>query len=320
MMILGGRKHKNELGEDVSYRHYKAEVLKHFAELVELSEVEVEWEDQLPDESHDLTLEHVRLRKQYNAVDALHRYKSVLNKGLIGLLERHDASFSRKRGREWEIASDPTYPESGIDEDMRWSIPSQEQLDALKNSTIPEAKETDIPDAPPSKRQRRREVTVSFHDNVYVCTDADVDVLRKTPLPLPKDTFEPATVKPGPSILRTTPLESYPGPKRSHTIVSLHANDGNLGRSMASYSRRHKRYTPGRWAKSGDQEIVDTSGWTIKDDVQYVLNMFELQAEAAAMDNEPRPKPKMYHNGVEGTLMFMGNDCFWTRSPADKPT
>jgi hypothetical protein len=317
MITIGGRKHKNELGEDVSYRHYKAEVLKHVPEVVRLSEMELEWEYQQPVESHDLTLEHVRLRKQYNAMDALHRYRGVLSKGLIGFLEKHDAFFSRKRGREWEIASDPLYPENGIDEDMRWCTPSQEQLKALKNSTIPEAKETDVPGAPPPKRQRRREgAAVSFHDDVYICTDADVDILRKSPSTLSQNSLEPAAAKPGPSICHTTPLEYHPGPKRSHTIVPLHAKDGNPGRSMANYNRRHKRYTPGRWAKSGGQDIVDTSGWT-KHDMRYIAEMFGLQEEAAAMDDKPRPEPKMYHNGVEGTLMFMGDSCFWM--PVDNP-
>jgi len=296
---LGGKKGRNANGTDVSYRHCKRNLVNLINEIEDLSELELAWEAKQPPENNDVYVEHIRLRKQYSATAALHWYKDTEHIGFIGRVEEDCEIFSRRRGRRWAIASDPDFPDrDGHEQDLAWKSLKKIQHKLLNESDIPKIQRTDVAEQLPKRKRRREGASVSWNEDIYVRTDADVDVLRKAWCSLSEEFLEPSPKRPKMSVLRTTPLdverELIPAtpvamdsnPIRPHYVIPLSRNGPPRDVIRSSMCRRNRRrYVKGQWAVSEGSEIIDTSGYRKNFDV-HVANMEQLQIEAVKLDRE----------------------------------
>ncbi|KAH6878741.1 hypothetical protein BKA58DRAFT_377909 [Alternaria rosae] len=287
---------KNADGTDVSYRHCKRNLVNLVNELEDLSKMELAWEAKQSLESNDFYVEHVRLRKQHSATAALHWYKDTQDYGFIGRVEEDCEIFSRRRGRRWTIVCDPEFPDrDGHEQDLGWKSLTKAQHKLLKGSDIPKPVRTDVAEQLPRRKRRREDAGVSWNENVYVRTDADVDVLRKASCPISEE-LSSSPKKPKMSILRTTPLEivlepifATPivlNPIHPHYVIPLSRNGPPRDVTKSSMARKRRRsYKRGQWAVPEGSEIIDTSGYRKNFEV-HVANMEQLQIEAAKMDRE----------------------------------
>ena len=295
---LGGKKGRNANGTDVSYRHCKRNLVNLINEIEDLSEMELAWEAKQPPEDNDVYVEHIRLRKQYSATAALHWYKDTEHNGFIGRVEEDCEIFSRRRGRRWTIASDPDFPDrDGHEQDLGWKSLKKIQHKLLNESDIPKVQRTDVAEQLPTRKRRREGASVSWNEDVYVRTDADVDVLRKASCSLSEEFLEPSPKRPRMGVLRTTPLEvtrelipaapvaNGSNPIRPHYVIPLSRNGPPRDITRSSMCRHRRRYAKGQWAVPEGSEIIDTSGYRKNFDV-HVANMEQLQIEAAKMDRE----------------------------------
>jgi hypothetical protein len=299
MMVAGGPQkgqpvRRNADGTDVSYRHHKTMLLNLVIELRLLSKMEQQWEAKQSLANTTLVFERNRVRKQWSATGALKQYKDIADDGFFGRLEKDSAMFHRKRGRDWEIVADPGYPDyppdiGDVKENRRFKDLTTEQTDFILKSEIPQPQETDVPDLPPRRKRRRAGAGVTFNPDVYVRTDADVDVLRKQHTSLSEGFLEdkPAPRKPGPSILRTAALKIDPTPPRPHNVIPLNGDGRPRGPNEGHMYRLSRGYKLGKWATSQGMEKINTSGY--RRDMQTHLDYGEkLQQEAAIMDNEEK--------------------------------
>ncbi|KAI4708901.1 hypothetical protein J4E89_006303 [Alternaria sp. Ai002NY15] len=295
---LGGKKGKNVNGTDVSYRHCKRNLVNLVDEIEDLSEMELAWEAKQSPENNDVYVQHVRLRKQYSATAALHWYKDTENNGFIGRVEEDCEFFSQRRGRRWTIASDPDFPDrDGLEHDLGWKSLKKIQHKLLNESDIPKVQRTDVAEQLPRRKRRREGASVSWNENVYVRTDADVDVLRKASCSLTEEFLEPSPKRPKMGVLRTSPLEvaqelipatpiaNGSNPIRPHYVIPLSRNGPPRDVTRSSMCRHRRRYVKGQWAVPEGSEIIDTSGYRKNFDV-HVANMEQLQIEAVKLDRE----------------------------------
>ncbi|KAI4921478.1 hypothetical protein J4E85_008823 [Alternaria conjuncta] len=295
---LGGKKGKNVNGTDVSYRHCKRNLVNLINEIEDLSEMELAWEAKQPPENNDVYMQHVRLRKQYSATAALHWYKDTEHNGFIGRVEEDCEFFSQRRGRRWTIASDPDFPDrDGHEQDLGWKSLKKIQHKLLNDSDIPKVQRTDVAEQLPRRKRRREGASVSWNEDVYVRTEADVDMLRKASCSLSEEFLEPSPKRPRMGVLRTTPLEvtrelipaapvaNGSNPIRPHYVIPLSRNGPPRDVTRSSMCRHRRRYVKGQWAVPEGSEIIDTSGYRKNFDV-HVANMEQLQIEAAKMDRE----------------------------------
>ncbi|KAL1795020.1 hypothetical protein ACET3X_006836 [Alternaria dauci] len=312
-------------GTNVSYRHRKRQLVHLITELEALSEMETAWEAKQLPENSDIYNEQVRLRKQYSTTAALHWYEDTMDNGFLGRIEDDCNYKCRKVGRHWEVAFEADFPDSEntgdgpIEEKKRkalerhtknfkWETLTKDQRKYIEGSKISKVrkkdkkrktKKSDDASLQPTRKRRREDASVSFNEDVYVRTDADVDVLRKAASSLSEEFLEePASKKPRTGILRTTrlerpeeynttiPFDSDSKPKRPHHVIPLNGKDGPMRDVTKSRMRRKRRdYYRGQWAVPQGSELVDTSGCSR--DFRHREAIVEgLRKEAARMDDE----------------------------------
>jgi hypothetical protein len=304
---VGGKKGRqprwrDRYGRDISYRHCKRNLINLVNELEDLAEMEVVWEENQSPENNDVYVGHVRLRKQYSATAALHWYKDTEDNGFIGRIEEDCELFGRRRGRRWTITCDPDFPDrGGREQELGWKSLMRTQHQLLNASKIPKTLRTDVAEQLPRRKRRREGAGVSWNEDAYVRTYADVDVLLKAACSLSEDFLEPSPKRPNLSILRTTPLAidqehiaidavaNYSKPMSSHHVIPLSRKDGPpRDVTQSSMARRKRRlYTRGQWAVPEGSGIIDTSGCYKGFDFHRAY-MEDLQIEAVRMDKEDR--------------------------------
>jgi hypothetical protein len=190
-------------------------------------------------------IEKTELRTS-SATFALAYYRQAIERGDFLQVEKAAQKSVRKRGREWEIAADPDYPEDEGDDAPAIFTTTTEQRKFIKASKLPSARVADAAkteEAPPRKR-RRIDGNVRFKDEVTVRAEADVDVLRKmnwsasrtSPTPTADDESQPT------SRIASIPLKSTPS------------------RPQTLFRWKGKFYSPGEWAKPIGLSSVNTSG------------------------------------------------------------
>ncbi|KAG9188547.1 hypothetical protein G6011_02470 [Alternaria panax] len=257
--------------------------------------MEVAWEAKQLPENSNVYVEQVRLRRQYSATAALHWYNDTMDNGFIGRIEDHSEYISRKFGRLWEIASEPEFPDSEGIENRKY----------IKSTKIPRVHKTrkttkfDAADLQPVRKRRREDVSVSFNEDVYVRTDADVDVLRKAASSLSEEFLEePASKKPRMSILctarlkrskvsnLTAPLNSDSKPTRPHHVIPLNRKDGPArDKAKSRMNRRKPGYCRGQWAVTESGEFINTNGYYRESEL-HEANVESLQEKAVRMDDK----------------------------------
>jgi hypothetical protein len=240
-------------------------------EFEELRELEQTWELKQPPEDKNAPHCSKKDRMQYSATNALALYKGAIAQGTFTKLEAVSSTCGRKRGIDWEVSTDPKYP----DGEHEWPVAtgfhaSEEQRKFIESSNVPaddeDKTETEGKDVPERKR-RRVDTNVTFNLVSYVMFGADVDELRYAIRQLPAigpESEDPCASPPGSqeTLPETRPLDSYCSPNRTYFHMPL-SKLGTLGRCPSSFHRESKRadkYFPGIWAAVMGRELVDTSG------------------------------------------------------------
>jgi hypothetical protein len=284
-------------GTDISYRHKKRNLLNLVTELETLSGMEVSWEEKQLLENSNVHIEHVQLRKQYGATAALYWYEDTMDNGFIGRIEDDCEFFSRGRGGCWTVANDPEYPDrDGYEGQLKWKNLTKAQKKHFKRSRVPLPRKSDTADLQPTRKRRREGASISFNEDVYVRTDANVDVLRKASSGLSEEFLEePAAKKPRMSVLRAaplnvdtepTPLKIDPKPTCPHHVIPLSRKDGPpRDVTKGGMCRNKLNYRHGQWAVPKGSELIDTSGAHRKFSFHEAI-VGKLQNEAATMDNK----------------------------------
>jgi hypothetical protein len=145
LLAVGGKKHKNANGTDVSWRHHMALVSNLISGLRSLSKMEQKWEARQSLANTTILFEWVRLRKQWSATSILQQYKDGVGIRFKGRLETDAEIFSRNRGRDWEVVADPAYPDyppeiEDVKEGERFANLTDGQRNFIINSSVPQPK------------------------------------------------------------------------------------------------------------------------------------------------------------------------------------
>jgi hypothetical protein len=118
------------------------------------------------------------------ATTVLNHYYQLLRTGKLNHLVAFEVYFARIRGREWVISLDPKYPEDSSDRAHDYShyyLKTPEQRAFIKASTVPLAEQKEYSQT--SRRKGRRAgAKVTFAPEIFVRSEADIDVLRKQAL------------------------------------------------------------------------------------------------------------------------------------------
>jgi hypothetical protein len=260
-------------GNNFSFRSAKTRLHNLVIELEALSVLEQSWEMEHPINTIMGYYSPKRIRIQYSATNALALYKSAVEQGTFEKMQESCALFMRKRGRDWEVATSSDYPASDIEDEEdgpKGFKANLKQRQFINRSQIPaveaQGAKAEV-DAAPDRKRRRTDAVLSFNQDTYIRTEANVDVLRRAASHLDAETLDDdfvAAPTSGPSILRTTPLRVDARPKRGHKRRGLKRNDGCL-RAWYRWDRRaHMEmkglYRRGPWAAAHGSMHVDTSG------------------------------------------------------------
>jgi hypothetical protein len=288
----------DKYGFDISHRHNQKRVANLEPQLQEWANAGKEWQEKHPEKYATIhEIEKTELRTS-SATFALAYYRQAIERGDFLQVEKAAQKSVRKRGREWEIAADPDYPEDEGDDAPAIFTTTTEQRKFIKASKLPSARVADAAkteEAPPRKR-RRIDGNVRFKDEVTVRAEADVDVLRKmnwsasrtSPTPTADDESQPT------SRIASIPLKSTPS------------------RPQTLFRWKGKFYSPGEWAKPIGLSSVNTSGCG-KSFEDYAEYTDELREEAVDWDEM---------DGVEFGLsveeLYRGEQGQEVESEADK--
>jgi hypothetical protein len=205
-------------GNNFSFRSAKTRLHNLVIELEALSVLEQSWEMEHPINTIMGYYSPKRIRIQYSATNALALYKSAVEQGTFEKMQESCALFMRKRGRDWEVATSSDYPASDIEDEE--DGPKGFKANLKQRQFINEAQGAKAEvDAAPDRKRRRTDAVLSFNQDTYIRTEANVDVLRRAASHLDAETLDDdfvAAPTSGPSILRTTPLRVDARPKRGH--------------------------------------------------------------------------------------------------------
>jgi hypothetical protein len=285
---VGSRKSSRNIkldihGNDPSYRAAKARLHTLAIELGELSVLERAWELEHFTASGSGSNIDKMARMRYSATNAISMFNGAVRQGTLNKVEVSSASFMRKRGRDWEVCTNPDYPSSDSEDDRyahKSFTPNDRQRDFIARSEVPTTFHEDK--QLPKRKRRRMDASVSLHPLVYVRSEADVDELRhaaSSPTPKPR----PA------SILRTSTCARDPRPRRPYYTRPLKKRDGAT-RPSSQWCRRYIKqgyYQPGSWTVPKDKENVDTSGsWLKNKHAKWERYVESLQEEAEDWDME----------------------------------
>jgi hypothetical protein len=159
----------DDYGKDWSLRHVKKRLHNMLDEVGNLADQEAQWARENIAGDENLT--------PRPATAVLQSYYRLLYTGKLDYLQAYDAYFARLRGREWEISLDPNYPED-LSELAHHYLKTPEQRAFINSSTVSLAQQQEYFVMPRSKT-RRSGAKVTFAPQVFVRSEADIDVLRK---------------------------------------------------------------------------------------------------------------------------------------------
>lgn len=281
-VVFGRRRQGNE---NVSYRYRRVLLMKLVNELEHLAQLEQEWPS-----LHIGTNHGSELSTLYGAEAAMHEYLDAADLGIVGAVERRAASWTRHHGRDMEVSILPALPKNFdfFRNVLKFSMLEAKWLDASKIPSVEEADARALQRLKLRPRKPRRTLAaVSFHQEVYVRAEADIDVLRRSTDWLTQASLDKTSREDTP--VRGTHSDasidaSYQTPKASHYTIPL-KSEGTFRRHSKTYSRTREIYEPGRWAVSEGYDMVDTSG-ARKTDEKHEEYTKSIQEEVVDMDAE----------------------------------
>jgi hypothetical protein len=280
-------------GNNYSYRSAKVRLHNVLIELEILSVQEKAWKIELAGrtglQSTSNKEEQKMERMRNSATMGLFLYRCTVEEGFVNELEKNSMKFMRKRGRDWEVSTDPDYPSSDseateVTPPKRFRTNAQQRR-FITASSIPEVG-ADIKDIPQEHKRRRVHNNVTFDEEVYVRSEADVDKIWSASSSRRSDT--PNAVS-SPSSVSCTgvphakPIGVNSSPCQAYQTRPLKRLDESRRRSSC-WSRRPRAresglYPKGLWTVSDDCVNVNTSGYRFAKDHEgwetYVDNSVE---------------------------------------------
>lgn len=201
-----------------------------------------------------------------SAKRALQMYEHAVSSGLLSTVQDGAAIYSRARGLVNESVLKRKRDTEDNEDEEEEEEEAADLAKKLSRGIIPGAYSPEqsltgtVAQAPP-KRKRRSIEGVSFHPDVFVRTDADIDVLRKSA------TFNTNPNKSAPppcGILRTSEQTAArhptnpPQPPPAHTKMPLSDSPSRDRRFFTRKNQRHRDYQA-KWAPRAELDIIDTS-------------------------------------------------------------
>jgi hypothetical protein len=240
---------QREQGE-VGYRVRKARFHCAVLETEQLARAEAEWDNL-----------HFACPRSHSATSALDLLRVMQDRGALNALERDAAAFAVRRGAEWAVVAQEGFPddeeEVGDDDEpgrVLWFMMSEAQRDYIDNwMVLPEEVESAAAPASGGKKTLRSSKTISFAEQVRVCSLADIDDIAVS-LSLPGNAPE-----------EVRPLNEGPARRQSR---------------WRRNPKTTKYRVPGVWAVAEGSEPVDTSGLR-KDVAQWVEYLQALDVSDA---------------------------------------
>jgi hypothetical protein len=268
-------------GKYASHRHCKQRLHTLLPKLELLAEKERIWDEDIAagisgnEKKMDTNLAKHR---EHTVMQALEIYKAEAAVESFTSVERTSAIFMHERGRELAIATDPNYP---VDNDasththkLNRKTPAQTKF--VYDSHMPPATGGGAPyesiDAPSKRKLRRHGLKVSFDDQVKVCADSDIDVLRKYATTAATLQSDPCAVK----------SDLYTEPRLAYFTRKIRPEDAPARRDD-EFTRKKQSYVPGTWAPSEGTITINTCG--VKALARRKKYYSELQAEAEQLDS-----------------------------------
>jgi hypothetical protein len=264
-------------GKDTSHRYAKTRLHNLLTELEGLAEAETTWYEKR------ITATELSSRKEcselsFSATKSLQYYNDRIH--IIRRIEDQNAIFSRNRGREWEITSDPACPHDTDDSKyahMFYSLtPGQRAF--IKASSVPHVSYDKYIGAP-AKPKLRTNAHVFFNPEVHVRSGNDINTLRDQGMVSSDKAYD------------TYPLDFQP----------------DLWRSMGL--RRCHRY----WRGYKQSQKVDTSGYRWKQNLgaweEHVQareeEWQEMDGEVKGEDEIKKKEEKWIPALLEGSVVLI---------------
>jgi hypothetical protein len=210
-------------------------------------------------------------------------------------VEKDCVRFMRKRGRDWEVSTDPDYPSSDSEyepEDAHKRFKANPaQRNFIVTSSVPEVS-ANVEDQPRKPKRRRVDYTLAFNEEVYVRSEAEVDEIWPASSTRNVNSLK-ATSSPA-SILRTTartakphdidrrPLDPRPSqPHNTRPLKKLTKPRRSIRWHRGRRAREKGAYSKGLWAVPEDRVNVNTSGYEFRENHKgWEKYVEELEEEA----------------------------------------
>jgi hypothetical protein len=240
---------KDDNGKDWSLRHVQKRLYNTIDKVRDLADQEAKWahENAAVDESSI----------PRPATTVLNHYYQLLRTGKLNHLVAFEVYFARIRGREWVISLDPKYPEDSSDRAHDYShyyLKTPEQRAFIKASTVPLAEQKEYSQTS-RRKSRRAGAKVTFAPEIFVRSEADIDVLRKQALSsskITRNTF---------SWLRALFAKVFAKP-----LFEVRDLCDGPYRPQINYRRPYNVGALGTWSAPKGSVTVNTSGDGLKGD------------------------------------------------------
>jgi hypothetical protein len=218
-------------------------------------------------------------------------------------VEKDCVRFMRKRGRDWEVSTDPDYPSSDSEyepEDAHKRFKANPaQRNFIVTSSVPEVS-ANVEDQPRKPKRRRVDDTLDFNEETYVRSETDVDEIWSASSTQNVNSLKAPS--PPPSVLRTTarkakrcridprPLDSRPSqPHYTRPLKKLAESRRSIRWHRGRRAREKGAYSKALWAVPEDRVNVNTSGYEFRKNQkgwERCVEELEEEAENWKMDRE----------------------------------
>lgn len=262
LLLNGGSRIRHgylDEGRDVSYRHSKKFLVNLAIEFERLKSLEVTYAEQ-----------QSMAVKKHGATRALKAYNEAVKRGFLTVLDDNNLRFCRKRGREWQITTDPDYPQCELRSEDGSFKPTLIQRQFIEQSKLPSVEQADasflaMSSNFPIKRKRLANAKVRFNPEVLVRTEANIDMLswlfRCSESNISNEEEDPVGSDLPRSTQRPRLATNGPTPRSVSFVIDIKKQDN--GRHPSRFRRESRRYDPGCWAVEDDKDFVDTSYSTV---------------------------------------------------------
>ncbi|KAF2820288.1 hypothetical protein CC86DRAFT_471401 [Ophiobolus disseminans] len=292
-------------GNDSSYRSAKMRLANLLVEFEDMSVLERGYDIAPPLENDAQDIETKTAHMQYSATNAISLYNAAAEEGKLEKLNEVESEAMHRRGKvKYRKALEETdSEEESTDESEELSLPASKRVRSDLDGTPPRPLE--------ARARKKPGAKVSFDrldsNHTIIQPVSAPKILRTTPSEVDPEVENTVQLEPE--------LETTLKGKKSNPISELDVEwflilqgDGPRRKPKDGFARRHTyHYKPGKWTVSGDNEVVDTSGYIWDEDHDsWVIEVKESQMEALELDISDREEDIRERAEISGQVVEGG--------------